>query len=221
MSQQPPTPAEQRAAVEAEARARLDQGKRTLEKLKALELQEAEATALARIRIQTDQMLAKQAEQLRDAETKAELAAIERRTTDLDAAKEARRKAELEQAAAAATEAKRIALESCEAARREKLNALEALSQQRADQRKNLADLKAAAASDRSLRWQVRWLSLKLMSPAKFAFVALLIGGLLGAVTAYFELPHPETQTQSAFSGDGDAGVEPVLRLERDLGSHS
>lgn len=219
MSQQPPTPAEQRAAVEAEARARLDQGKRTLEKLKALELQEAEATALARIRIQTDQMLAKQAEQLRDAETKAELAAIERRTTDLDAAKEARRKTELEQAAAAATEAKRLALEDGEAAAREKLAALEVLSQQRAEQRKNLSDLKAAAASDRSLRWQARWLSLKLASPAKVAAVALLIGGLLGAVVAYVELPHLETQMQSASSADGDAGVAPVLRLERDLAS--
>lgn len=223
MSDHLPTPAEQRAAVEAEARARLDQGKRTLEKLKALELQEAEATALARIRIQTDQMLAKQAEQLRDAETKAELAAIERRTTDLDAAKEARRKTELEQAAAVATEAKRMAVENSEAARREKLTALEVLSQQRAEQRKNLSDLKAAAASDRSLRWQVRWLALKLASPLKVAIVTLLIGALLGAVVGYFKLPRPETQTQSGFSvdlsADGESGVAPALRLERDLAS--
>lgn len=217
MSQQPPTPAEQRAAVEAEARARLDQGKRTLEKLKALELQEAEATALARIRIQTDQMLAKQAEQLRDAEQKAELAAIERRATDLDAAKEARRKADLERDAAAATEAKRVALEDCEAAAREKLAALEVLSQQRAEQRKNLADLKAAASSDRSLRWQARWMALRLVSPAKLAIVVLLIGAVLGAAVAYFELSRLETQAQSAFSADGEAGVAPVLRLEREL----
>ncbi|HEX5394088.1 MAG TPA: hypothetical protein VFW68_12440 [Rhodocyclaceae bacterium] len=219
MSQQPPTPAEQRAAVEAEARVRLDQGKRTLEKLKALELQEAEATALARIRIQTDQMLAKQTEQLRDAEQKAELAAIERRATDLDAAKEARRKTDLERDAAAATEAKRVALEASEAAARERLAALEVLSQQRAEQRKNLAELKVAAASDRSLRWQVRWLALRLMSPAKLGLVTLLIGAVLGAAVAYFELPRSETQTQSALSDDWESGVAPVLRLERELSS--
>lgn len=218
MSERLPTPAEQRAATEAAARARLDQGKQSLEALKARQLEEAEAEALARIRIQTDQMLAKQAEALRDAEQKAELAAIARRTADLEATKEARRKVELEEAARQATAAKQAALAEAEAAAREKQEALEQLAQKRALQKAELASLKAVAVADGSLRWKVRWLSLKLASPWKLGAAGLVMGLLAGAAVVYLELPR-ETQMPSGFSADGDAGVAPVLRLERELAS--
>lgn len=218
MSERPPTTAEQRAATEAAARARLDQGKQSLEALKARQLEEAEAEALARIRIQTDHMLAKQAEALRDAEQKAELAAISRRTADLEAAKEARRKAELEEAARLATAAKQAALTQAEAAAREKQAALELLAQKRALQKDELDALKSAASTDSSLRWKVRWLSFKLASPWKIGAACLLTGVATGLAVAYLELPH-ETQATPAFSVDGDTGVTPVLRLERELAS--
>jgi hypothetical protein len=90
------SPAEQRAAAENAALARLDAGREQLEEIKTRHLVEAEALALARMRIQTERSLANQAEALRDAERKAETAAIERRSADLDASKEAQRRSVLE-----------------------------------------------------------------------------------------------------------------------------
>lgn len=230
MDPRSPTPAETRAAAEAAARTRLDQGKQSLEALKARELEEAEALALARIRIQTDQMLAKQAEALRDAERKTELVAIERRTADLDAAKEAKRKAELEAEAKAATEAKRLALESSEAAAREKISALALLAEKRAEQRQALVSMKSASRTDRSLRWQARWLSFKLASPFKLAPAMLVIGALLGAVAGYLKAPKAPAGNGAAsglisspITAVEDApmyaptGAPLSLRLEREL----
>ena len=124
MTPRDPSPAEQRAAAETAARARLDTGREALEKIRARELVEAEAHALAQIRIQTERSLAHQAEALRDAERKAEMAAIERRTADLDAIKEAQRRTALDEEARSAAEARRIAAGQAEQAAREKLATL-------------------------------------------------------------------------------------------------
>lgn len=175
------TPAEYRATVEAEARARLDEGKQALESLKARELAEAEALNLTRIRIQTDQMLAKQAEALRDADQKAQLAAIDRRSADLEAVKEARRRLELEETASQANAAKKEALLAAAAAAREKQAALVALENARSARRERLKELKQAARTEQSLRWQVRWQTLQLL-PVWLVFPLALVTGALAAL---------------------------------------
>jgi hypothetical protein len=215
------TPAEYRASVEAAARQRLDEGKQALEALRERELAESEALNLARIRIQTDQMLAKQAEALRDAERKAEMTAIERRIADVDAVKEAQRRQALEEEARQAAEAKRQALQAAASVEQEKASALEVLAARQAEQRQALEQMKEAARTDGSLRWQVRWLSLRLLAPWKAGLLALVVGvvggyllnrhsteGLL-AVTASADAPYT----------DSDRGLQPVLRLERSFDS--
>jgi len=216
------TPAEHRAAVEAAARTRLDDGKQALEALRTRELAEAEALSLARIRIQTDQMLAKQAEALRDAEHKAEMVAIERRTADLDAAKEARRRQELEEQARHATEAKNVALQAAAVSAKEKVAALEQLAQYQAEQRLALEAMKVAARTESSLRWKARWLSLRLMAAWKLAAITLMVG----LVTGYVYSSHHRDGSIAAISAvadaiytDSDRGLAPVLHLDRELQS--
>jgi len=220
------TPAEHRAAVEATARDRLDQGKQALESLHAHELAEAEALALARIRIQTDQMLAKQAEALLEAERKAQRVAIERREVDIEAAKAARHKLELEAQARSAGEAKTMALQAATLAAQEKFSALEALTAAQAERRQALAEVKVRARQERQLRWQARWLSLRLLPLWQGGLLALVLGLALGYGLAQGEgegslLPHsPSSAAADTPLYRTDAASPPVqLRLSRELGS--
>lgn len=220
------TPAEHRAAVEAAARDRLDQGKQALESLHAQELAEAEALALARIRIQTDQMLAKQADALLEAERKAQRAAIERREGDIEAAKAARHKQALEAQARSTSEAKIAALEAATLAAQEKLSALEALAAGQAERRQTLAEMKARSREERQLRWQVRWLGLRLLPLWQGGLLALALGLALGYGLAQGEgegalLMHSPSfaEADAPLYRADDALPPPQLRLSRELGS--
>ncbi|RTL48240.1 MAG: hypothetical protein EKK46_16085 [Rhodocyclaceae bacterium] len=216
------TPAEQRAAAEAAARARLDQGKQALEALRVRELADAEALAMARIRIQTDQNLAKQSEALREAERKAEMTAIERRSADLDAVKAAQHKTEVAEEARLAADAKRKALEAAAAAAEEKVAVLKALALAQIEQRRALAEMKIAARNQRHLRWRSRWLAVKLASPFKAGAVMLLVGVLLGLggdawVARRGPMLAPSPLAEDASGSYDDHGAPLRLRLEQRL----
>ena len=186
-----PTAAEQYAAEEAAARARIDAGRQRLESFKRSELEEAEATALARIRRDSEQTLARQAEALRDAERRAEQAAIERRSTDLEAARAAQQRTLLEQAAQQAAVARTRAEQDAAAAAEERFAALQSSAEALDQRRKAVKDQKLAARANRSGRWRCFWAGLGVASPFKAAALAVLIGGLGGYIAARSTAPVP------------------------------
>ncbi|GAB2180011.1 hypothetical protein DLREEDagrD3_02340 [Denitratisoma sp. agr-D3] len=204
------TPAEHRAAVEAAARDRLDQGKQALEALREQELAEAEALALARIRIQTDQMLAKQAEALADAERKTERVAIERRAADIEATKAARLRLEKEEQARLASAAKQAAQAAAAEAAREKAEAQAALAESRAARR---------ALADKPGQGVGRWAALR--NGVSRHWRGLLVAAFaLVLGWAAWRIDVPRHGASSLAQGPQPrAGDTAALRLSRELGA--
>ena len=202
--------AEHYAAEETAARSRIDAGRQRLEAFKRSELEEAEATALARIRRDTEQTLARQAEALRDAERRAEQAAIERRSTDLEAARAAEQRTQLEAAAQQAAVARTRAEQDAAAAAEERFAALQAAATAQEARRKAVKEMKVAARASREGRWRCFWAGLGVTSPFKAAALALIVGLLGGYVSGRMSADE-SAQTLSAKAG---AETRPARDIE-------
>ncbi len=189
MTSREPSAAEKLAADENSARARLDAGRDALGKIKSRELAEAEAHALAQIRIQTERSLAHQAEALRDAERRAEVAAIERRTADLDAAKEAQRRSALEAEALAALQARQQGDVAAAEAARQRLAALAELEATIAARRTAAGEMRETLKGKRLAWLRVVWAAFRCASPLKVALIALMLGVGLGYGWARLQRP--------------------------------
>lgn len=169
--------------VEAEqaARGRIAGNATRLVEMKAQELAEAEAKALAEIRARSERTLAAQAEALRDAENKLELAAIDRRSADLEAAREAKQREANEAAAREATEKRIAAEQAAEQAAREKADAAASATTAAEERRTAALAEKSALAARRRAQWAAFWAGAR-FKPVATIGTAMLVAGFSGGI---------------------------------------